>query len=498
MKYIYFKYHQLINRTFVILLILVSYLFFPTHNSSLDSFAYAGYVKYNYSLFTPHHLLSNAIIFVLIKPLYNLNFTIDILLFSKFVNSTFQFLNLFIFYKILSFLKVKETSKLLYILILAFSFSLWRYGTENETYIIPITFSLLSSFYYIKHLYKFSYFYIFISSLFGIIACLFHQIHVFWWLGLFVGFLLFKRNIKVVFYYLLPSILLPITYCLVIYFYNAQEITFTNFQYFVLNDFYKGTVVTNFGWKGVFFQIINTFRTYFQIHPNIYLLIKHNLIYAFPLVFCLFIGLNILYQIRKKRKILLKKENYLKIIIQIHIGIFVCNYLFAYYNNGNVEFMVMLPYILILCVIIKYNIDQLILLRLAVLLFIWNFSYGIFPNYNYNYFNDDVLVDFMINNKDKTYIIERRTTINHYFYKTGIYDPKNIFLLENVSETELQNLVDKNKTLYTDVINKPEILNKAKISSENKSLDLNTYTNTNLFYYDSFYGKNYLHKISKK
>jgi len=140
------------DRRLVFILIFLSYILFPTNNSSLDSYAYAGYVKYNYYLFTPHHLFSNVIIYVLLLPFKYLGISIDILLFSKIVNSLFQLINLFIFYKILTFLKIKERTKLLYILILAFSFSLWRYGTENETYIIPIGFSLLGSYYFLKNI----------------------------------------------------------------------------------------------------------------------------------------------------------------------------------------------------------------------------------------------------------------------------------------------------------------------------------------------------------
>ena len=95
------------DRRLVFILIFLSYILFPTNNSSLDSYAYAGYVKYNYYLFTPHHLFSNVIIYVLLLPFKYLGISIDILLFSKIVNSLFQLINLFIFYKILIFIKIE-------------------------------------------------------------------------------------------------------------------------------------------------------------------------------------------------------------------------------------------------------------------------------------------------------------------------------------------------------------------------------------------------------
>ena len=101
------------DRRLIFILILLLYIFFPTNNSSLDSYAYAGYLKYNHYLFTPHHLFSNGIIYLLIQPFKYLGVHFDILLFSKIINSLFQIINLLIFYKILTFLKINERTKLL-------------------------------------------------------------------------------------------------------------------------------------------------------------------------------------------------------------------------------------------------------------------------------------------------------------------------------------------------------------------------------------------------
>ena len=63
-----FKNSVFFDRRLVFILIFLLYILFPNNNSSLDSYAYAGYVKYNYFLFTPHHLFSNGIIYVLLQP----------------------------------------------------------------------------------------------------------------------------------------------------------------------------------------------------------------------------------------------------------------------------------------------------------------------------------------------------------------------------------------------------------------------------------------------
>lgn len=484
------------DKRLVFILIFLSYILFPTNNSSLDSYAYAGYIKYNHYLFTPHHLFSNVLIYLLLQPFKYIGITIDILLFSKIINSLFQLINLFIFYKILSFLKIKEKTKLLYILILAYSFSLWRYGTENETYIIPIGFSLLGSYYFLKNINKSKTSYIILSSIFGVLACLFHQIHFFWWLSILFGFFLYRRSFKSVYLYLIPSLLVPLSYILVLVFYEKQELTFFNLQYFVFHDFYQGSVMTDFGWKGFFFQAINTVRTYFQVHGNIYFLIKNNWFYLIPLILCLIISYKLFKLFRTDKKLIIRKENHLKIFVKIHIFIFIANFLFAFYNAGNIEFMVMLPFLLILCIVIKYDIRNKISQQIVILLFVWNFSYGIFPNYNYNYYNDTVLVNYMVKNKEKTFIVKNHTIVSQYFYKTGIDNPKNIFLLNKLNQDKLNQIIKVNNEIYTDIINKPEIFNKEKMTSNDLGINFKDYKKEKIFSYSGFYGKTSVYKIS--
>lgn len=484
------------DRRLVFILIFLSYILFPTNNSSLDSYAYAGYVKYNYYLFTPHHLFSNVIIYVLLLPFKYLGISIDILLFGKLVNSIFQLINLFIFYKILTYLKIKEKTKLLYILILAFSFSLWRYGTENETYIIPIGFSLLGSYYFLRNITKSKTSYIILSSFFGVLACLFHQLHFFWWFGILFGFFLYRRSFKVIYLYLIPALLVPLSYILVLVFYEKQELTCLNLQHFVFHDFYQGSVMTDFGWKGFFFQVINTVRTYFQIHGNIYFLIKNNWFYLIPLILCFIISYKLFKLFRTDKKLIMRKENHLKIFIKVHIFIFIANFIIAFYNAGNIEFMVMLPFLIILYTSIKYDLNSKIYKQIVILLFVWNFSYGIFPNYNYNYYNDTELVNYMIKNKKKTFIVKNHTAISQYFYETGIDNPKNIFLLNKINEDKFNQIMKVNNEIYTDIINKPEVFNKEKMSANDLGISFKDYIKEEIFSYDGFYGKTIVYKIS--
>ena len=200
------------NFNFLFLFVLLLYLFFPTTNSSMDAYAYAGYVKYNLSLFTPHHLLYNPFIYVLKTIFETLHPALRILEFSKAINSIFAVINLIILKDILKLQGLKTKDIVWYVLLVAFSFSLWRYGTENETYILPSTFSLLGSFYFLKFSKTENTLPLFLSGLFLTIACLFHQLAILWWLGILIGSYIKSRSIPKTLLYSVSFIIVPVVY----------------------------------------------------------------------------------------------------------------------------------------------------------------------------------------------------------------------------------------------------------------------------------------------
>ena len=480
----------------VIIFITIFYFFNPTKNSSLDAYAYASYIKYNENLFLPHHLIYNFFLYTLIKP-FNLLFNnINILLVSKYINAFFQILNLIVFYRILSKLSIPKREKLLFIIIVGFSFSLWRYGTENETYIIPITFSLLGSFYFLDFLKTSALKYVFYSGLFATIACLFHQIHFFWWLGLLIGTFFYTKKLKQTLVYGISALIVPLTYILVLVFYNNLALTPTNLVHFVFNDFYTGSAKTEFGWNNLFLIAISSVRTFFQVHSNIYFLIKNNILFAIPIVPLLYFGYKLI-------KVTLNKDllHYRKLdedsFVKSHILIFTLHFLFAFYAVGNVEFMVMLPFLIFLSVFIKYSVNKSLLNILALTLFIWNFSYGIYPNSHYKYYNDDVLVDFIIQHPNNKFLVKNDAVLNKFYYKTGIDNYNNILLSSKLtSANDFNKLIIENEIIYTDIINKPSIFNRQTITSK-KSLnyDFSKFDKKFIMSYQGLYGASKIYQL---
>lgn len=478
------------------LLVFIVFILFPTHNSSLDAYLYAADVKYNQELFSPHHLLYNAFIFLVYHPFRF--FGVDVLLFSKIINATFSVLGLYVLYKILELLKISRKEKIIYTLIVAFSFSFWRYSTENETYIIPIFFSLLASYYYLNYLNYFKPIFIIISGLSAAIACLFHQIHFFWWLGLVIGLMIHIKKLKPILLYIFPAITVPLAYVLVLVVFKEQEISIRNLSEFVFHDFYTGVAKTEFGWHNFFFIFLNSIRTFFEVHPVIGLLIKQNYLFVIPLLVMFLLLLKSLkYGIQKN--FIFKRGKINNPFVTAHLIILILQFLFAFYAVGNIEFMVIIPSLLVLTLMVKYQINFKILTLFAITLFIWNFSYAIYPNNHYRYYNDEVLLDFISEHPNAVFLVKNSDLLNKFYYRTGIDNYKNIVLADDIkSPKDLQKLFNNNVNIYTDIIDKPTIFNRNKVISAN-TLKINfiDFKREKILTYEGLYGTSTLYKMSR-
>ena len=483
------------SKIFYTLFIAISvvYFFLPTHNSSLDAYAYASSVKYGELLFKPHHLLYNAFLYIIKLFVETIGFSIDVLRMSKIVNALFTLFNLLIFYKILKQLLKSDIEILTLLAIAAFSFSSLRFGTENETYILPITFSLLASLFFLYYLRKKLLYTLFLSGLFASVAALFHQIHFFWWFGLFIGLFLFVKKFKPVFTYTIPALIVPFIYSIVIVNYHNQALTYENVIHFVFYDFYTGTAKSEFGLYNIFFIIVSSIRTFFQVHPIILELIKKSYIFLIPIFVFLYFSFKVVKRILNKQ-LISKRLNLFSVFVKTHLIIFSLHFLFAFYAVGNVEFLVMMPYLLFLSIFYYFKINSQILIWLSVVLFVWNVSFGLFPNNKYNINNHDELIDFITEN-DGYFVVKEGVVINQYWYKTGVDNYKKIILINK--EERVQSIIKNEAFFYTDIIDKPKVFDRAQIL-EKTTIDLAIYKKEKILTYNTIYGNSKLYRIQLK
>lgn len=485
-----------VNPYYIITLVFLFYIFFPNNYSYWDAYYYAGQVKYNIDLFEPHHLLYNPIVFLVKKLLEVFSINPDVLLLGKYLNSFFQLLNLIILLKIFRLLKISTSTLNWLILLVGFSFNLWRFGTENEAYIMPITFSLLGSFYLIKYIEKTKTKFILLSSLFAAIACLFHQIHFFWWLGLMFGFFAVQKSFKTLFLYTLPAWIVPLAYVLVIIFYNNLTFNLENLFQFVLRDFYRDSVIAEFGLKTVFLSIVSCVRTFIQIHPIILAILQKNILFFIPLLISIVIGVQLTY-VFFKEKTLIKQPVQNKVFGFTHLFILIGHFSAAVYNVGNVEFMVMVPFLVILILVAFYKFSHRFLKNLVLFMFVWNFSFGILPYNLYPFYDDDKFVEYVIDHPNETYVVKSRIILAKYFYKTGKVNIENIKLIDDLKSNELDALINENSYFITDVIDYPEIFNKEKmLKTENSQIDFDKFNKKKIFEFGGLFGTTPIYKVS--
>ena len=200
---------------FIIIFFLLAYLLFPSHNSSIDAYYYAASIRHSGELFHPHHLLYNLSGFLFLKAVHLFGIFPDVLSFLKGVNALVAALCLVIVRHIFRQMG-RDHSEISGLLILTgSSFALWRYATENETYLIPLAFSLMASSFFLYYLNGRKLRYLFIAGTFGSLAILYHQIHFFWWLGLCIGVVIHVRRWRAFVLYSLPILLVPLVYGIV-------------------------------------------------------------------------------------------------------------------------------------------------------------------------------------------------------------------------------------------------------------------------------------------
>src|SRR5690606_9217065 len=125
--------------------ILVIYFLFPNRNLSSDSYGYAIGIRTGEDLYSPHHLLYNWLYYYLSLPIRWLFPSIDVLKLCMIFNALATGGILLTTASILRKLKVGTVQVSLWLLFIGFSFGIWRFSLENESYLVAGLFSLLGS-----------------------------------------------------------------------------------------------------------------------------------------------------------------------------------------------------------------------------------------------------------------------------------------------------------------------------------------------------------------
>ncbi len=438
---------------FGMILLSVCYLFFPCNNPSCDAVNYAADVKYGVDLFWPHHLIYNAFHFCIYKFCGLFYSNIDAMSMMNVVTAIFSIATLLVSWRILLRITEKSSAESL-VLLLGSCFGFMRYSVQCETYVIPIFFSVVASYFFLKCISgKHEKMYAAIAGLLSVMACLFHEVQIFWTIGIMFGFL-FSKRYKCFAIYIICLLLIPVAYSLSLVFVEGSTWTVENLVKYAMSYYFSDASSTGIGWKNLLMSPISFVRSISQVHGNFLLLLK-----MFPYLYAMFLLIPIMFWLivmifRRSCKI-----NGNRLFAFVHLGIFAMQFIFACFSDGNTEFMVMLPFALVFCLASLFCMPGRFLLPFGVSLFVWNFVWAILPEHICDYYNESEVVLYLRSNPDCNYIAaEEQLVENLYFYKYGESIEGRVFGLDD----EIPN-----GEYVTDVVDRQMPLNRNKMLNGN-------------------------------
>lgn len=447
--------------------IILTYLFLPNNNSTLDAYDYAGSVKYGIDLFHPHHLIFNAFFRVIHTSILGIGVQVEPLRLIKTTNALFAIGTLAL---TLGILKRECGTKKAKVLtsIIACSFGMMRFATEAETYIIPIFFCVLSSLFFLTSTEKGKERHVLPCAISSATAMLFHQTAIFWGIGIFIGYLLHKKRRHTVIYAVV-MLVVPLAYTAALVWDQRIDFSLGNLMRFVTNYYHSDSADISIGWVNFLLTPISLARTFIQIHGNIPTIFSVRPIYLIFVAFALtFLILAIRTRIKGGTTWVIPS------IRKIGMGKFESSHLiagilslsFAFFSHGNAEFMVMLPF----CAAFAFhslmeeeNTPTYILLAYAI--GCWNIGSGILPNHLMDYYHDEEVIDHIETHPDAVYLLTDKNIIrNKYFYKKGEEPPA---ILIRYDKKEVRKLIleeaQKGKRTFTDVDTKNIPLSRTSI-----------------------------------
>jgi len=287
-----------------------------------DAYGYAAAMGRG-ELWSPHHLLYQPWTLAL-SQLWLWTGVEPIFLYSL-MNSLAMVLSLLVVYVLLP----QRIDRRWWIVVVAFCFAALRFGTENETYAWPLFFSLWGT----ERLMNGKGF---LAAFLLAVAVLFHQIHLFWCLALCVYA---WRTGRWQFKWFYLGLLASAAFVVYVYSELAVRQGYSLWMY-ATHDAQEGLVDFRWGPKAIALSLINLVRSFVQVHASTLALFDTPWILVFVLA-GLLMGSGLLVGIKPRafQKAMWNRP---------FVWVLLFQFAFAVFSQGNAEFMVMIPVLLVL------------------------------------------------------------------------------------------------------------------------------------------------------
>lgn len=469
----------------VYLLVCLTYFFLPNQNANIDSWFYAACVKHSEQLFQSHHLLYNYIGLGFYKLIQLFFPNIEAIQSLFILNATAATIILIVLGRL--FITIGNSKEVSFALtaVCATCFGFYRFATDAETYIIPICFSILSTYSLLKSKQTK---YTVLSAFFSVLAVLTHQVQIWWTLALLLHVILDKqRNTFSKTLFSLTLALIPLTY---LGFYLGFNNHGSLIQ-FIGGEYSKGNAGLEFSLLSLGLTAINLIRSFIQIHG--YLILLPNefpvLITVLALIL-LFLSIKIIRSFKFDWGKNTDTDNHSRLFLVA----FSAQFIFASLSSGNAEFMVMLPMLILLFLGSRYQIkESKPIMYVAIFLYTWNLSLGILPFHFLNFNSTKVQQKWTTEHPQEYYswrekpLVENRLNYQYGFHKNFKFVPSDSIatLLERgesviVDELKASGTIDRKTITGTGSFNTPENCKKEILDS-----------------FETVHGKNYIYRISK-
>lgn len=446
---------------FIIIFFGLIYFLFLSNNPTSDSYSNAFSSITSQELFRPHHLLYSAFGYLIYLPFQITN--IEPIKIFQFVNVLFALSCLTVVRIMLHRIHSKETIIAASVVFLGSCFGFQRFAIDNECYIIPLFFTLLAMNFVQSFLMRNRSYKVILCALACSIGCLFHQIVIFAWVSSFLIFV-FNGKWRFITRFILISLIIPITYSLVVYF-QEGNLSFSSLINFVLYDYRNSNAEMPILNNVIILSAISLVRTFIQVHGYIFQFISLHPTICIPMIIIalsfLVYGIIYLFKLKNRQLTIFQERRF----VRYCWGMLILYFGFAAFSNGNAEFMVIIPFLIVFLAV--YYFENLLgaLFGLGLFMYVWNLFFGLIPMANMNLSSNKEIVNLILNEPNAVFVLKDKVAVDNIFaYQQRKENKSNTYKISEITPQQFDSWVKENRTIYTDYFGGKDLASRATIA----------------------------------